>query len=159
MRLLGMERVDMKLAILVAGVLAVIFISGCSTTGNTGAVTGQPVVSDSNVMKIPLSEITSSASFYTYNAGGKTVKFFAVRGSDGEVRTAFDACDVCGGYKGYRQQGNDMVCNNCGRYFNIDSIGTKNRGGGCWPSYLGHVEEGDYIVIKESDISAGKYMF
>ncbi len=144
--------------VLLMGIAAVISISGC--VSEAGNVVGEQIPdSESGVMRIPLSEIKSQAKFYTYNAGGTEVRFFAVRGSDGEVRTAFDACDVCKGYKGYRQQGSDMVCNNCGRYFSIDGIGTKNRGGGCWPSYLSHETDGDYMIIKEGELSAGRWMF
>ena len=96
---------------------------------------------------------------YSYDANGINVVYFTVLGSDGAVRTAFDACDVCGGYKGYRQQGNDVVCNNCGRYFGIDDIGTKNEPGGCWPSYLNHKIEGNYLLISKSEIEKGSFRF
>jgi len=66
------------------------------------------------------------------------VKYFVVEAEDGSVKTAFDACDVCyRSRKGYRQEGDDMICNNCGNHYPISGLGTKNlRGGGCWPGYL-----------------------
>ncbi|MBD3203920.1 DUF2318 domain-containing protein, partial [Candidatus Woesearchaeota archaeon] len=90
---------------------------------------------------------------------GTMIKYFAVRAQDGNIRTAFDACDVCGGHKGYRQNGNDVICNNCGRNFRIESIGEKNQGGGCWPSYLEHEIKNGNILIKKSDLESGRYMF
>jgi len=104
--------------------------------------------------QIPLSEITSQAKWYEYNLGERNIKFFAVRADDGSVRTAFNACDVCyAAGKGYKQEGSDMVCNNCGLRFSINGLGTENKNpGGCWPSYLPHVVEGDYIFIREKDL-------
>lgn len=144
----------MKKTITIIILVLTLFIAGCSSNEvTTNAVAGD------NFVKIPLSEISSEAKHYSYDTNGVKVNYFVALGSDGNVRTAFDACDVCGGYKGYRQEGTDMVCNNCGRAFSIDSIGTKNRGGGCWPSYLSHKIEGDYVLISESEIEKGAFRF
>ncbi len=150
-----MER-QKSLLVAVMGVFAVLLASGCTTDE---AVTGEVISTETGVIKIPVSDITNQAKFFSHNDGGNEVRFFAVRGSDGIIRTAFDACDVCGGKKGYRQQGNDMLCNNCGLFFDIDDLGRKNRGGGCWPTYLSHEVQGNYVIIKESELSAGKWMF
>ncbi|MBR9678876.1 MAG: DUF2318 domain-containing protein [Nanoarchaeota archaeon] len=140
----------------------ILLLSGCTNVTDKTQVSGNIVnlANSFSEMKIPLSEITTQAKFYEYNANGKTVKFFAVKGSDGIIRTAFDACDVCGGYKGYRQEGTDMVCNNCGRHFSINSLGTKNlAGGGCWPTYLEHEIDSENIIIKESNLYTMKGVF
>lgn len=105
-------------------------------------------------INIPLSDVTTEAKWYEYDFDGKKMKFFMVKASDGSIKTAFDACDVC--YtekKGYRQEGDYMICNNCGNRYLIDDLGTKNKKqGGCWPGYLAHTIQGDNILIKESDI-------
>jgi uncharacterized membrane protein len=144
-------------------ILIAIFIAGCTSTAQTP--TGN-VVCDvkkgcdtDDYVRIPISEISSNMKKYSYDAEGIKVNYFVVKGKDGEIRTAFDACDVCGGYKGYRQQGDDVICNNCGRYFSIQDIGTKNRGGGCWPSYLSNKIEGDNILVKKSEIAEGAFRF
>lgn len=134
--------------------LTMFLISSCGSNDTTGAAS---YVED--FVKISLSEITDSANFYSHEYNGKQINYFAVRGSDGEIRTAFDACDICGGSKGYRQSGNDMICNNCGRVFSIDDLGTKNIGGGCWPSYLSHKIEGDYLLINIGEIEQGAFRF
>jgi uncharacterized membrane protein len=109
---------------------------------------------------IPLADITTSAKFYSYSSSGTNVKFFALIGSDGDVHTAFDACDVCfDAKKGYYQDGNQMVCRNCGQRFTTNQIGTSNQGGGCWPGYLDRTVEGGYVKIKISDINSGRYYF
>ena len=152
--------------------LTVTIVVGCSGSGlesasgseTTGAAVGSAEESavkdeDVDVIKIPLNEITSTLQKYEYNANGVTVRYFAVLGSDGKVRTAFDACDVCGGYKGYRQTGNDIQCNNCGKVFSIDGLGTKNKGYGCWPSYLPHDLDSKNIIINKIDLEAGAFRF
>lgn len=150
----------MKTKIIVVIVLLItIFVSGCSTDSPTGGSTTGNVVSEENYVEIPISELSETAKFYSLNSNGKEVRYFVVKGSDGKIRTAFDACDVCGGAKGYRQEGNDMVCNNCGRSFDIDSIGTKNIGGGCWPSYLTNKIEGDNVLISKSELAKGAFRF
>ena len=116
--------------------------------------------SGSNVVTIPVSEMGTDAKFYTYDSGGTTVRFFAVRGSDGNVHVATDACDVCyQSHKGYRQSGTEMKCNNCGKVYQITNIGTKNTAGGCWPSYLPLSSDGQDINIAKSALDAKAYMF
>jgi uncharacterized membrane protein len=125
-------------------------------TGNVVANTGE-FLEEGDSIKIPLSEISETAAFYNYG----DIEFFIVEASDGTPKTAFNACDVCyRSKKGYRQDGEDMVCNNCGNHYPISGLGTKNlRGGGCWPGYLPNTVEGDYIVIKKFDLESGAYRF
>ena len=140
--------------------LGVILIMSLLLSGCGNQVTGNAIVnSEDEFVKIPISEITSTMKRYSHDSNGITVNYFAVKGSDDEIRTAFDACDVCGGHQGYRQQGQDVVCNKCGRFFNIDDLGTKNTSGGCWPSYLDHTIEGDNILIKKSELDTGAFRF
>jgi len=142
----------MKNKILIMFIIATtLFIVGCNSTGK--------VIADTEFVKIPLTDISNTVKFYEHEDNGITIKYFAVLGSDGKPRTAFDACDVCGGYKGYEQTGNDITCRNCGRVFSIDGLGTQNKGYGCWPSYLPHEIEGNNLLIKISDIKSGKSRF
>lgn len=129
--------------------------------GNEGPASAEGLTVNSNgEVEIPLSDISGDARYYKYDASGVEVRFFALKGSDGNVRVAFDACDVCYENKrGYRQDGEDMVCNNCGNRYGSDGIGTKNLKGGCWPSYLPMKVEGGKVLIKAQDITAKRYMF
>ncbi|MFH1447586.1 MAG: DUF2318 domain-containing protein [Candidatus Micrarchaeota archaeon] len=114
---------------------------------------------DGDKIVIPISEVSEKTKVYSFDSGFREVRFFAVMGMDGNPHVAFDACDVCGGRKGYRQDGNDMVCNNCGRHFKIEDIGSANLGGGCWPSYLPYEVDGQNIVINKADLAKGAVMF
>ena len=42
---------------------------------------------------------------------------------------------------------------------NIDGLGSKNKGYGCWPSYLPHEVKGNNILIKISDLKGGRHRF
>ncbi len=121
--------------------------------------TGNAVADTSGRVTIPLPDLSNKAQFYEFEDRGVKISYFAVLGSDGKPRTAFDACDVCGGYKGYEQKGNDITCRNCGRVFSIDGLGTKNKGYGCWPSYLPHEVKGNDILINIEDLKGGRHRF
>jgi len=131
------------------------------STGGESYIPANPnLPANQTEARIPIAQISDRASFYTYNSGGVNIRYFAVKGNDGQIHVAFDACDVCyPAKKGYRQIGDVMHCNNCGREFPINSIGTQNLAGGCWPSYLPMSIDENEVVIKISDIEGKKYMF
>jgi uncharacterized membrane protein len=105
----------------------------------------------------PTSQVTTTAQYFKFDSGGKEVKFFAVKGSDGQIHTAFDACDVCyDAQKGYVQQGSQMMCRNCGNKYSTNAIGTSNKSGGCWPGYMERSIEGGNVVISLSELNRGK---
>jgi uncharacterized membrane protein len=81
-----------------------------------------------------------------------------VKSIDGIVRAAFDACDVCyKSKKGYRQEGDNMVCNNCNQKFRTDQVNEVK--GGCNPAPLNRRIEGTQVVISGQDILKGAWYF
>ena len=141
----------MKIQIFIGILLIyIVAVSGC--TGNA-----DKSVDNGKSIELSLSEVSDQATFYTFEG----IRYFTILGSDGTPRTAFDACDVCyRSGKGYRQEGDYMICNNCGNKYAIDGLGTKNtKGGGCWPGYLPHKIEGDNIIITEADLNTGASKF
>jgi len=98
------------------------------------------------------------ARFYRFDGQTGPVDFFVVRSMDGIIRSAFDTCDVCfKSRKGYRQEGNDMVCNNCDQHFRTDMINVVK--GGCNPAPLQRQLVGETLVISTSDIEKGAWYF
>lgn len=99
------------------------------------------------------------ARFYEYKASnGITVKYFILKSSDGVIRAAFDACDVCWpAGKGYSQKDDFMVCRNCGKRF--ASVRVNEVTGGCNPGALKREVAGDKLVIKVKDIQEGQKYF
>lgn len=99
-----------------------------------------------------------AAHFFEYRSGDMTIRYFILKSSDGLLRAAFDACDVCWpAGKGYAQQGDEMVCRNCGRRF--ASIRINEVKGGCNPAPLNRTVEADQLVINTSDILQGRSYF
>lgn len=113
-----------------------------------------------NLVTVPLAELKpQKAAFYQVNIDGVTVRFFAVKGADGRIRTALDACDVCfRERKGYEQKGVVMLCRNCGLTFPIDRIGPSSIGG-CNPHFLPSVISGDRLQIQLSELRSGERFF
>jgi uncharacterized membrane protein len=110
-------------------------------------------------VRLPVSTFDDDeAHYYTYHADGADIQFFVLKSSDGVIRAAFNACDVCFLEKrGYRQEGDEMICNNCGQRFPSELINEVR--GGCNPSPLNRTIEGSEIVILIDDILTGAGYF
>ena len=159
----------MKKKIIFIGVVAIqviLLLAGCTTNtqnnnnSNTNTNSNLELQQNETEVRIPISNITTSAKFYSYDSNGITVRYFAVKDASSNVHVAFDACDVCyEAKKGYKQDGDVMQCLNCGKTFSITRIGTENTAGGCWPSFLQMTVDGNDVVIKITDLEAKSYMF
>ncbi|MGV1099832.1 Fe-S-containing protein [Thiovibrio sp. JS02] len=107
---------------------------------------------------IPLASISDGrAHYFKVEAGdGLKVTFFTLMSNDGVLRAAIDACDVCfRSGKGYLQDGDFMVCQNCGMRFASARINDVK--GGCNPAPLTRVVEGDKLVISMADINRNSW--
>jgi len=141
-------------------VMALILTTTCVFALKSESVNKYKIVKAENgKVMIPVSEVSDGkARFFTFRNGGKNINFFVLKSSDRVIRAAFDACDVC--YKerkGYRQERDHMVCNNCGQKFL--SIHINNVKGGCNPAPLDRTVSGNYIVLKVPDIEKGNFYF
>jgi len=141
--------------------LALVLIVGVAANGQAFWGFGKytTVEPENGAVVIPASEVSDGqAHFYMYDNGFEEVKFFVLKSSDGVVRAAFDACDVCfSEKKGYTQDGEFMVCNNCGQRFHSSRINEVR--GGCNPSPLSRTINGGNVVLKVQDIAAGGRYF
>lgn len=150
----------------VVAIVAMVYLGGCTGTtqnknnSNTDTNSNSELQQNETEIRIPISDVSTTAKFYSYDSSGVTIRYFAVEDKQGTVHVAFDACDVCyEAKKGYKQDGDVMQCLNCGQTFSITSIGTENTAGGCWPSYLAMNMDGNDVVIKIADLEAKSYMF
>ena len=101
-----------------------------------------------NQVRIPLSDLTdSSLHFYNADVNGTAIRFLVIHQINGNYATALDACQICG-RAGYRQDGQNIVCRNCGASIYAPSIGDR---GGCNPIPVkSHIDAGELVV----DLSA-----
>ncbi|MEE8398014.1 MAG: DUF2318 domain-containing protein [Desulfobacterales bacterium] len=99
-----------------------------------------------------------SARYFQYADSGTTIRYFVLKSSDGVIRAAFDACDVCWREgKGYQQEGDVMVCRNCGQRF--ASVRVNEVKGGCNPAPIDRKIRGDQVVLQVKNIIAGRGYF
>lgn len=102
-----------------------------NTSGNT-ASTAFSVNEEGDVI-IQIADISDQAAFYEYEVDGTPVGLFAVKASDGTIRTALNTCQVCNGspYAYFEQKDDKVQCQNCGNMFSLDMI--EQERGGCNP--------------------------
>ncbi len=118
-----------------------------------------PVKAARGTIRIPVAGVADGkAHFFSYEGQAKTILFFAIRAADGSIRTAFDACVACNHAKlGYREEGELVVCNNCGMGFKPTDIGIMT--GGCSPIAVEKSLDGQMIVLKTKDLETGAMYF
>lgn len=82
---------------------------------------------------IQVADITEEPSFIAYDGPDFDMEIIAVKASDGTIRTAFNTCQVCysSGKGYYEQEGDLLVCQNCGNSFGMDDVEVTK--GGCNP--------------------------
>lgn len=108
------------------------------------------------------SEVSETAKFYPYKANKAEIEVLAIKASDGTVRTAFNTCQVCytSGRGYYKQDGNELVCQNCGNRFQPDQVEVIIEG--CNPVPITEeykTDDGENIVIQSEFLESNKYLF
>ena len=99
------------------------------------------------------------AEYFTYVHEGEPIEFFIIKTATGILRAAFNACLECYPERqGYRQDGNVMICNFCGRQFSADLINVEE--GGCSPIPLDRrILGSSQLQISVDDIIRGALYF
>ncbi|MBI5633580.1 MAG: DUF2318 domain-containing protein [Nitrospirae bacterium] len=120
----------------------------------------QEVQARENRIVIPLSEVSDGkVHFYTYRKSGKHINFFIRTDGKGTVSSYYDACFTCyKKLKGYRQEGSDLVCNECNMKFGIAEEKWDEKDG-CNPINLKSAIENNSLVIETAVIEKGAKLF
>ena len=148
--------------LLLTGLLMLIsawILSGCSSSnGGKGVLSGGLLTPTNGQLEIPVAGINDGKAhhFQVKADDGTMVTFFVLKSADGVIRAAIDACDVC--YRsglGYYQEGDNMVCKNCGQKFASNKINVIK--GGCNPAPLNRSIVGDNLVINMKDIGMNSW--
>jgi uncharacterized membrane protein len=141
--------------LLAGGAIFYVFQGGGAVTATASA----PAASGGTFVSFPVSLFDDGkARHFEHVDGNMTIRYFILKSSDGVIRAAFDACDVCWpAGKGYYQDGDVMVCRNCGRRF--ASVLVNEVKGGCNPAPLNRSLENDKLIIQVKDIQQGRQYF
>ena len=143
---------------MITGLVLLILVS--MVIVKSGVIRGE--ITKNGDLQILKSEVTDQAKFYPYKVDGVKMEVIAVMANDGTIRTAFNTCQVCyqSGRGFYTQQGDELVCNNCGNRFKIDKVEKVKFG--CNPIPIlqqDKVDDGKYITISGSFLAKYKNYF
>ena len=110
-------------------------------------------------LSIPIAELDENAHFYTADVDGVPVEVVAAKLADGSVRTAFNACQVCydSGRGYFKQEGSELVCQNCGNRYTMDQVGLN--AGGCNPVPIGEADrssDGTTLTVSADVLKTGR---
>jgi high-affinity iron transporter len=110
----------------------------------TATTVARAIQADGSVVRVPISEVSdANLHIFSVDAGGTNVRFLVIRKPNGSWGTALDACLICG-TAGYRQDGSNVICNNCASAIYVPTIG---EAGGCNPVGVpSRTENGDLVI-------------
>jgi len=139
--------------------------SNSNKEGNKEGKTDATNNTASNIVpaiEINKSEISNKVKFYPYESNGIKMEVLALKANDGTIRTALNTCQVCysSGKGYYVQEGNELVCQNCGNRFSADMVGKAK--GGCNPvpiSDTSKADDGTKITIDKNYLDKNKAYF
>ena len=154
------SRTGLHLTIAGIALVALIAVAALVMMNRGGTETATATAAaPSGDVTIPISQVNDGkAHFYSFDSGGTTVKYFVLADKNGKVRVALDACEVCFAQKkGYHQEGDSMVCNNCGKVFPSDQINVIT--GGCNPIPVDKTIAGGQLTITPDSLAQGVQYF
>ena len=110
----------------------------------------QTLAVDNGLVRVPTEGLgDGNVHFFRADINGTTESFMVMRKPDGAWIAAIDGCMICGRH-GYRQEGSNVICRNCGAVIPMSTMGAV---GGCNPIAVGsHLEGGD-LVVQASDLA------
>ncbi|HUY26023.1 MAG TPA: Fe-S-containing protein [Candidatus Binataceae bacterium] len=118
-----------------------------------------PVSGVSAVTVSITSLLRGGAQTYCYtDPAGRRLRFILARGTDGKVRSVFDACRQCFTYhSGFKISHDQLICRVCGNHYPIEHMAEGKAS--CVPAGLPHQEARGTITIRTSDLESGRYLF
>lgn len=142
---------------IVIGACAAIFAAGWMI--HAARASCLPVFGAQTVRISVANLLNGKAQTYCYtDSAGRRLRFILARGTDGKVRTVFDACRQCYTYhRGFKIAHDELVCRVCGNHYPIEHM-TEGKAS-CVPASLIHQDAGATVTIRTSDLESGSYLF
>ncbi|NNJ32737.1 Fe-S-containing protein [Lacrimispora defluvii] len=152
-------RLILKTAVVAA--MSLLVLTACSSNAGTKTQETAALKSENNSksaqadtdLVIPVSDISEKVSYYPVEADGTKMEVLAVKAPDGTIRTAFNTCQVCydSGRGYYKQDGNELVCQNCGNRFPMSRVEVEAGGCNPWPIFDQNKTVTDESITISSD--------
>ena len=142
--------------IIIASVLLLPAFAGFGGAAFEAPSKYQRIELESGKALIDLAELTPGKTRH-FQLGETGIKFFAYKGMDGVVVTAFDTCKLCWSQRqGFSQRGEMMSCNSCGKESMITAI--ADFGHDCSPIVIRHrILDGNIRIEAGEFLSGAKY--
>ena len=142
----------MKKAFTVCILLALLALSGFGSNQKTATVAA------GGDLEIPIAELSEQIKIYSFTVDGLNMEVLAAKDSDGTVRTAFNTCQVCNGSRKayFVEQGDKVVCQNCGNAFGRENVGVLSGGCNPYPIFPEDREDSDTAVRLSYDFLSGE---
>ena len=123
----GTMEVCMKKSIIIIMVVSALTLAftGCGKKDLSSEVTK---IEEGKSLNIPIKGLSGKAKFYSIEVDGTEMEIFAAKDADGTIKVCYDSGK---GY--YKQEGDKLVCPNCGNSFTLDQVGTIGSGCNPWP--------------------------
>lgn len=117
-----------------------------SANENSGESNVEATLADGS-LQVALNSLGDQVAFIDYDSNGTAMQVMLYKDTEGKVHGALNTCQVCAGspYAYFEQEGNEVVCQNCGNHFSVEAIGDVH--GGCNPVPLELSEDGDQVLI------------
>ena len=115
---------------------------------------------EEGVVKVDLAGISNSSGlFFTYlSSSGRNVDYFVYRNSAGTPNVVLDACRTCYRWrKGYRLDGDHVVCIKCDMRFSLDSLDEGT--GSCIPIHVDAAVSDGSMAIPSAELEEGSKFF
>ncbi|MGN1371680.1 MAG: Fe-S-containing protein [Candidatus Coprovivens sp.] len=140
--------------------LIIIFLTGCNTAKEEKNKYINATLLDDNRIAFKTEDITSKTTFINYEVDNITIQLIAVKASDNTIRVSLNTCQSCSpaplAY--FKEEGEYLVCQNCGTKFHKDDIGKTAYG--CNPIPIEEIEQtSEEIIITKDKIEKYKSNF
>ena len=151
-----------KGAFAIVGAAIILIVVFLIVKGNSGSVADTDAASQGGDITITKSEVSETAKFIPYKTGNTKMEVIALKAPDGSIRTAFNTCQVCydSGRGYYVQEGDVLVCQNCGNRFKAEQVEVIK--GGCNPVPIdaeNKTDDGTTITISKDFLAQNKALF
>ena len=163
----GVLKMNRRIATFAALICALaILLAGCSPS-TTATPTGAPAATEApgaavaegpaqtSGLTIATGSLGAEPLFVDWEQDGTPMQLIALRDDDGEVRLAYNTCQVCMGspYAYFEYRDGLLICQNCGSGFALEAVGRVS--GGCNPLPVsGSQASGDQVTIPEEELAA-----